>query len=362
MTKILVIEDETVIRENIAEILGYEGYEVVSAENGMLGVQRARNLMPDLIISDIMMPQLDGYGVLMELRSQPDTAAIPFIFLTAKTDRDSMRLGMNAGADDFLIKPCGRDEIVAAVSARMAKREVVEQIYEKSLEELRGSLMKMLPHELRTPLTSIMGYAELLKMEYTDLSKAELDERLDLILQAGRRLFRVVENYLLYAQIEIFRRDAKTMDVIALQEMDNPGVIIRDVGFQKAFQRERMEDVVIEAEDVTVRIDADSLRKITEELVDNALRFSAAGTKVEVTGAVTAGVYALRVSDAGRGMTNDQINRVGAYMQFERKLYEQQGLGLGLILARNLAELHRGRLTIQSVLNEGTTVLVELLV
>ncbi|MBI1258715.1 MAG: response regulator [Chloroflexi bacterium] len=362
MAKILVIEDEANIRENMAEILVYEGYEVETAENGQVGVERAQDSLPDLIICDIMMPKLDGYGVLLELRNQADTAAIPFIFLTAKADRDSIRLGMNAGADDYLTKPCGRNEIVAAVSARMAKREVVDQIHEKSLEELRGSLMTILPHELRTPLTSIMGYAELLQMDYHDLDKAEIDERLELILHAGRRLFRVVENYLLYAQIEIFRRDARTMDVIAQQQTDNPGTVSKDATFQKAFQWERMEDVTIEAENVPVRIDADSLKKIVEELVDNALRFSKAGTKVTVTGEINGGVYRLRVRDAGRGMSNAQINRVGAYMQFERKLYEQQGLGLGLILARNLAELHRGRLTIQSVLAEGTTVTVELLV
>src|SRR4051812_43265617 len=123
MTKILVIEDELSIRENMAEILEYEGYEVLTAEQGVAGVQMARDSMPDLVICDIMMPLLDGYGVLTELRSQAETATIPFIFLTARADRDAIRIGMNAGADDYLTKPCGRDEIMAAVRARMAKRE-----------------------------------------------------------------------------------------------------------------------------------------------------------------------------------------------------------------------------------------------
>src|SRR3954469_14024641 len=153
MTSILVIEDEIDIRENMAEILQFEGYDVLTAEQGVAGVQAARDYLPDLVICDIMMPELDGYGGLAELRGQAATAAIPFIFLTAKADRDSVRFGMNAGADDYLAKPCGRDEIVAAVSTRIAKREAVDQIHKQNFEELRGNLLTILPHELRTPLT-----------------------------------------------------------------------------------------------------------------------------------------------------------------------------------------------------------------
>ncbi|MEO8397021.1 MAG: response regulator [Chloroflexota bacterium] len=361
MTRILVIEDEINIRENMAEILQYEGYEVVTAEQGVMGIQMARDYVPDLIICDIMMPQLDGYGVLTELRSHGETATIPFIFLTAKADPESVRFGMNSGADDYLLKPCGRDEIVAAINARMAKREAAEQVHQRSFEELRGNLITILPHELRTPLTSILGYTELLQMDHETLDKAEIDERLELIMNAGNRLFRVIENYLLYAQIEIFRRDARTMEAISKQQIAYPSALIQDVAQRKVRQQQRPNDLSIEVEDATVHISMESLQKIVEELIDNALRFSAPGTRVGVRGEVQDGVYLLSVSDEGRGMTSDQINQIGAYMQFERKLYEQQGMGLGLILAKNLAELHRGRLTIRSVPSQGTTVYVELL-
>src|SRR5688500_4144252 len=113
MTLILVIEDSDSIRSNIAEILEYEDFTMIQAENGKVGVQRAQESLPDLIICDIMMPELDGYGVLLELRSQTVTATIPFIFLTAKADRESMRLGMVSGADDYLTKPFTSSELLA---------------------------------------------------------------------------------------------------------------------------------------------------------------------------------------------------------------------------------------------------------
>src|SRR5690606_34418328 len=102
LKKILVVEDEQSLRKDIIEMLSYEGFEVLGAENGRVGIEEARKHLPDLIICDIMMPELDGYAVLDELRKETRTAAIPFIFLTARTDKMDRRLGMEQGADDYL--------------------------------------------------------------------------------------------------------------------------------------------------------------------------------------------------------------------------------------------------------------------
>jgi two-component system, sensor histidine kinase and response regulator len=361
MTQILVIEDEGHIRDNIAEILEYERYEVLKAAHGVLGIQLAQDHLPDLIMCDIMMPGLSGIEVLQELQIEPATASIPFIFLTAKSDRESVRIGMDSGADDYLTKPCTSEEIIAAVNARLAKRETIGHEYEQHFDALRGNLITVLPHELRTPLTGIMGYAELLQMSYETLDKAELGKMVDEIALSGQRLHHVIENYLLYAQTEIFRHDTKTLAIIHKQQTDFPGTLIREVAMGKAKEAGRTNDLSVYAEDVPVRMSTKSLKKLVEELVDNALKFSAVGTMIDIVAEIRDGLYKLRISDQGRGMTIEQVSRVGAYMQFERKLYEQQGMGLGLILAKSLTELHQGRLTIQSAPSKGTTVFVELL-
>lgn len=123
MKKILVVEDEASIRLNLALMLKGEGYEVDSAENGRDGIEHAKSFGPDLIVSDVMMPELDGFGMLKALRAEPRYADTPFIFLTALNDRGSMRRGMNLGADDFLNKPFTRDELVEAVNSRLKKYE-----------------------------------------------------------------------------------------------------------------------------------------------------------------------------------------------------------------------------------------------
>jgi DNA-binding NarL/FixJ family response regulator len=122
MNRILVIEDQPQMRRNIAFILEMENFEVLTAENGRAGLQMAQELLPDLVICDVMMPELDGYGVIRELRSRPATATMPFIFLTAKGDKMDLRNGMNLGADDYLTKPVVREDLLEAVKVRLSRR------------------------------------------------------------------------------------------------------------------------------------------------------------------------------------------------------------------------------------------------
>ncbi|HTL56694.1 MAG TPA: response regulator transcription factor [Candidatus Limnocylindrales bacterium] len=123
MKKILVIEDEPEMRRNITTLLRYRGYRPVAAENGRVGVEAARREQPDLILCDVMMPELDGFEVLRALQAEPTLAVIPFIFLTAKGEKDDLRNGMELGADDYLTKPVGNDDLVRAIETRLRRAE-----------------------------------------------------------------------------------------------------------------------------------------------------------------------------------------------------------------------------------------------
>ncbi len=119
MPTILVIEDESLLRVEVAEWLMFEGYTAITAEDGVVGVEKALQHGPDLIVCDIMMPRLDGYGVLLEIRSNSVTADIPLIFLTARAAHEDIRAGMNLGADDYLTKPFTRVELLQAIKSRL---------------------------------------------------------------------------------------------------------------------------------------------------------------------------------------------------------------------------------------------------
>lgn len=136
MKTILIIEDNTDVRENTAEILELANYNVLQAENGRVGVEMAQKQKPDLIICDIMMPVLDGYGVIHLLNKNPETASIPFIFLTAKSERTDFRKGMEMGADDYISKPFDDIELLNAVEGRLKKAEMLKAEFSKNVDGL----------------------------------------------------------------------------------------------------------------------------------------------------------------------------------------------------------------------------------
>ncbi len=360
MTKILIIEDEAPLRQEIVDVLGFEGFEAVGVENGRLGVEVAREYQPDLVISDILMPQLDGYGVLLELRSDPATSTIPFIFLTAKVGRLDQRKGMELGADDYLTKPFTKDELLAAIQARLDKRAAVAGKYEQKLEALREAIIYALPHEFRTPLTAIIAYSDMLITEFDKFDPTMIRMMLQSISKSGMRLWRLIENYLLYAQIEMATMDPKRQAAMRKLTVANPGAIVRVVAMEKAAEFHREADLTVDINEsaAAISVSGDNLTKIVQELVDNAFKFSKEGTPVHVRTSVDTDTFTIDVLDHGRGMNAEQIGSVDAYVQFDRKLYEQQGVGLGLIIAKRLTELHAGQLRIESVPNQFTAVCV----
>lgn len=179
MTKILVIEDEKTVRYNLVEMLIAENFIAIGAPNGSIGIQLAKKEIPDLIVCDVMMPEMDGYRVLAELRADPITAKIPFIFLTAKADRTDQRQGMELGADDYLTKPFTRNELFGAIEIRLQKQAAIMQAYkseqqknealQKQMQELqlfmetKNDLLQKLSQDLRDPLSNINMAIHMLK-------------------------------------------------------------------------------------------------------------------------------------------------------------------------------------------------------
>lgn len=146
MKTILLIEDDTALRENTAELLELSDYEVLTAPNGRVGVEKAKKQTPDIIVCDIMMPELDGYGVLEALSYDTVTNQIPFIFLSAKTEHKEIRKGMDLGADDYLTKPFEEEELISAIESRIAKATIISKLLEEkttSTEEADGGLRNL---------------------------------------------------------------------------------------------------------------------------------------------------------------------------------------------------------------------------
>lgn len=358
MGKILIIEDEQDIRDIIVEILTEAEYETLEAENGAVGVELARQHSLDLIICDVMMPELDGYGVLRALRQNPTTQTIPFIFLTAKAEKNQIRQGMEMGADDYLPKPFTIAELLGTVTTRLEKKATLERASQSKLDELRHNLTRSLPHELLTPLNGILGYATFLQEDAESMSGEEIQEMAASIGNSAKRLHHLIQNFLLYAQLELIKGDSDRMQLILDGKTDAAKKVVESVAQEKAKQYDRAGDLQLHLDDASLEVAENWIAKTTAELTDNAFKFSQPGTPVEIRTRLEGDRFVLSAVDRGRGFQPEQIDRVGAYEQFERKIYEQQGSGLGLAIAKRLAELNGGRLSIDSIPGKQTIVAV----
>ena len=338
----------------IDETLNMFGFSTLMAEDGETGISLAKEHLPQLIICDVNMPKLDGFATLARLREDERTAGIPFMFLSGAVERPNVRRGMEMGADDYLTKPFTPSELLAAVNARLEKQAEIERKSEKKLDELRGKMTLALPHELRTPLNGIIGLASILIEDHATMKPQDILENARFICLSAERLQRLIENFLVFAQIELMAKDAKTILARASASSTASGPIIANGARTVAARWKRPNDLQLDVRPCTVPVIEDNLQKIVEELVDNAFKFSEPGSAVRVVSGPWEQSFALHVVNTGRGMTEKQIASIGPHVQFERETYEQQGAGLGLIISKRLAELNGGHLMIASRPGEET--------
>lgn len=353
MAKILIVEDDITLRNDICDILLAKGYQVETANNGKEGLEKAKSLIPDIIISDITMSEMDGYQLLKELQKDDDLASIPFIFLTSIYEVG--RKGMNIGADDYLTKPFNIEDLLLAIQARLNKKK----IYERELNNLKESLVTKIPHELRTPLVGILGFSELIKEEIQELSKEEIIDYVSKINESGRRLLRRIEKFLFYSEllsgsIKKLRQNRSDLfncfvDEELIRFIINP--IVQD------FNREKDIEVYIQPSNILIY--EKYFNVLIKELVENAVKYSKSTSKVTIYGNIENNMYEIMVANDGMGLSK-YFNKYDAFKQFTEDNYIQEGVGLGLAIVKKIIEQCNGFLTIKNNTNNKTTVIVNL--
>lgn len=359
-TKILLIEDEDNIRENIQELLEAKGYLVHSASNGRQGVLEAIDFRPHLILCDIMMPKMDGFKVLEYIRKTSTIQNVPFIFLTAKIDRQDIRQGMELGADDYLTKPFTSKDLINAIEARLKKQQKIIGDYTKVKHELDTTVFATYYHEFNTPLHGIIGGINLLINARDSFNDKQIQELLYSILKSGLRLNHSLANLMLYEEIK--RAEVYT-ELLSMFSNGNttgnwPQRIETELQTMSKEIYNRADDLDFNMQAATLKISPEYLLRIVLELTDNAFKFSRKDQKVHVTGKKENDVYTIQVRDIGRGFTIENIDNITPFKQFNRSRFEQQGLGIGLYLVKRLVEFNSGDIKINSSENSGTTVTI----
>ncbi|HRL13897.1 MAG TPA: hybrid sensor histidine kinase/response regulator [Aggregatilineales bacterium] len=351
MERILVIDDNQPLRELVAGCLK-DDYSVVTAIDGFEGLQMAQNCCPDLVICDVNMPVMNGFEVYERFQQSEALRDAVFIFLSGSSDSSAVRHGMTLGADDFLLKPFEIDELIEVVKRRLGKRAQQRAALNQEIDTLRLNITKALPHELRTSIMIMEGYANLIIDDPGDQDVIHR-EMVKSIAKGAERLRYMAEKYLWYLRSLLPEKIDPNATTLA------PNHTIYHCMNEAANRFGRSADASLESSDVPLAIDPEFFNEIVEEIVENAFKFSKAGTPVTVTGEQVNYHYRITVVNLGREMTPEQIQHIGAFMQFDRSQQEQQGTGLGLIIVKRLVELHGGQFQIESQAGK-TTVTVTL--
>ncbi|NLS76709.1 MAG: hybrid sensor histidine kinase/response regulator [Chloroflexi bacterium] len=354
--KILLVEDDLPMQEGIRDVLELGGYRVVTATNGSEGLAALARETPDLVISDIMMPRMDGLEFCRRVRQEPRWASLPFVFLTAKGQKTDVRAGMSLGADDYLGKPFEMQELLDVVETRLQRTATIKQEMAAQAARLREMILHTVSHELRTPLTFVKGYTELMEESGGDLTSEEFMRFLSSIKLGSDRLGQLVDDLILLISLET--DDARLLFEYEKQRVDLSSVVLEAVAAlkPKAAARNVMLLTQLERPSCQVVGHLGYLLDATKRILDNGIKFSKPqGGRIVIRTEERAHQAYVRFADDGIGIPADQLGQIfQSFYQVGREQREQQGAGIGLPIASKIAELHGGRLEVQSSVGVGS--------
>lgn len=362
---ILIVEDNDQIRKSARLVLEMEGFSVVDAADGQDALDRltSRECRPDLIVSDILMPRLDGYAFFEAIRRMPEMQLVPFIFLTAYGSRQHVRLGRQLGVDDYLVKPFDAEDLVAAVKNKLQRVTEFRQFVENEFHDSRRAIVSLLSHELRTPLTYVTGGYDLLSEALPqDGRDPDVQVSLQLIHNGTQRLNRVAEQTVRYGElISGFTRYQldKYSQPIYLEWLVKEALVAAE-GYFAGRQVEVATRFDL-PEPVQVLTVSEILAPAIYEVLRNAATFSQEGGRVEVEVRAEGQEGVITVRDFGRGIRAEDKASIWEIMtQSDRARHEQQGTGMGLPIAQQTVLLHGGSISLESEWGQGTVVTIRL--
>jgi DNA-binding response OmpR family regulator len=356
--RILLVEDDINLLEGVRNILELDHYDVLTAENGLeaLEILRAEISPPDLILSDIMMPRMDGIRLLEEVRKEQSWVSIPFIYLTAKGEKVDIQKGKLLGVDDYVVKPYDPDYLLVAIKSRLDRHRKLNDYYSAAMNELKQSILTILNHEFRTPLTFVVAYADMLSSpQPQQLSTSELQDYLRGVSVGAERLRRLIENFILLVELET--SDAhKTYQVRKAPINDLHTILV------SAWTEVANRDGVTHGCDIQIQEalpmfwgDEQYLKRALVQLLDNAVKFSPDSKKVTSGARVENKEVCIWVQDYGRGIPSNEHRKImESFYQINRPVNEDQGAGAGLAIVKGVVKLHSGRITITSAPGEGS--------
>ncbi|OYZ01725.1 MAG: hypothetical protein B7Y37_06095 [Sphingobacteriia bacterium 28-36-52] len=346
--KILVVEDEKDIRDSLKTILELNDYEVETAENGQVGLDKAIERKPDLILCDVMMPVLDGFGLLEQLRKK--SIETPLIFLTAKAQYNDLRTGMNLGADDYIFKPFKSAELLQSIERRLERKDQLEHHLKNLINSLEQTIILMVGHEFKTPMHGILSFTNLIKQKANDLANDEIEDFCNYLERSSNRLKQT------FSKIKVYY-DLKLSGIAPMSDRSKVrlDLLVQHIASQVAAEHNRLQQLnITQMEPIEVNISVELFSIALYELIDNAFKFSDKEDTVTVNLIAGYNGVSVEILDQGKFCNASELNvQSGAIGQIKRSKFEQQGLGIGLALAMLIVNSQNGQIFFDDIKPQG---------
>ncbi len=360
--RILVVEDDRAVREGIADILEVAGYEVLTASNGEEALNMLRQQRLDLIVSDIMMPHMDGYDFYEAVHGKSEWVTIPFIFLTAKGAKEDVRLGKQLGADDYLVKPFEREDLLIAVEAKLKRLEEVQRPALERVEQLEeqltrserlallGQLAAEFAHEIKSPLSVITMQAALLQRQLGTEDR-EVAEDMARIIKQGKRIGEMAQNLLEYSRRAPLAREATDIHQVLEETLAFTSYLLtrRGITLERHFDRDLP----------PISVDPAQMEQVFLNLIVNAAQATPYEGKLTVSTRRVGDEVHISFADTGCGIPAENMDKI--FEPYFTTKPQGEGTGLGLYVCRNIITKHHGSIEVESEVDVGTTFTIKLL-
>ncbi len=352
-TKILVVEDDFQNRQLINIYLSRSGYEVVTAINGTAALEKLVSFTPDLIVSDIAMPNMDGFELYDKIKSFPHLRSVPFIFLTAYSDTEKRRHSKEIGSDDFLTKPIEQEELLASIRGKLKRVNEIKSSTQSEMinhvDQLKREILSTITHEVNTPLFIIKLTSNLLLDDHMDFRQEELQELLMRIKRSGERLDSLLKDFLI--TVRVATGEAKTEYEKTKQDVDLNSVISHLLPrYEKELKAKSLSvNVQLSPNPPLIKLDVDQMSDVLDRIISNAIKFNKEQGNITISESHDRHHMAIAIADTGIGIPSDKIPHIFTkFYQVNRAEMEQQGAGLGLNIARDLTRINGGDLLVES--------------
>ena len=347
--KILIVDDIPTNIQVLGSVLRKAGYEVAFTDNGLDAIKKARSIKYDLILLDIMMPQMDGFEVCKILKSHPESDDIPIIFLTAKTDSESLVKGFELGAVDYLTKPFKSPELLARVKTHISLKYTQEELSKSNA--MKDKLFSIIAHDLRGPVGNFGSAVGVLieNIEYFD--KNTLQETLVELKKSAIGAYELLQNLLKWARSQNntieFSATPLNLQMILTETLEllNNSAKQKNIDFSTQIE-----------DDMLVFADENMVKTILRNLISNAIKFSNNYSRVEVVGYKKSQFAEIVIKDHGVGIKKDDLKRIFSFHEYFTTYgtANEKGTGLGLNLCKDFVERNGGKIWVESAEGIGS--------